>query len=139
MSRDRFLLLLKFLPFNDNENQSEEDKLFKRRLAVQHLKENFGCIMIPYRNFCIDESFKQFIPSKRHKYGIKIFILCDSYTEFVSSFLVYTGSQTDVQHYKGLAVAGSIVMTLMKPYLQKGHNLFLDSCYTSPSSVRTVA
>jgi len=31
-----------------------------------------------------------------------------------------------------LGVSGSIVMTLMKPYLQKGHILYVDNWFTSP-------
>lgn len=38
--RDRFLLLLTFLHFNNNKEQSETDKLFKIRSVVQHLKKS---------------------------------------------------------------------------------------------------
>jgi hypothetical protein len=140
--RDRFLLLLKFLHFNDNKNQSETDKLFKISPVVKHLKQKFQRIMIPHRNLCIDESltlwkgrlsFKQYIPSKRHRYGIKIFILCDCLTGFVLDFEIYVGSQTYIERYEDLGVAGSVVMMLMRPYLQKGHNLFMDNWYTSPA------
>ena len=119
-------LSVKFLHFNDNKDQSETDKLFKIRSVVQHLKKKFGRIMIPHRNLCIDESltlwkgrlsFRQYIPSKRHKYEIKIFILCDCLTGFVLDFEVYAGSKTYIERYEDLGVAGSIVMTLMKPYL----------------------
>jgi len=103
MPRGRFLLLLKFLHFNDNANQSYGDRLFQIRPIVQHLKDKFRRIMVPYRNLCIDKSlmlwkvrlhFKQYIPSKRHRFGIKIFILCDCRIGFLLDFVIYTGSGT---------------------------------------------
>ena len=56
MPRDRFLLLLTFLHFNDNANHADGDKLYKRRPIMQHLKDKLRRIMFPYRNLCIDES-----------------------------------------------------------------------------------
>ncbi len=112
------------------------------RPIVQHLKDKFRRIMIPYRNLCIDESlmlwkgrlhFKQYIPSKRHRFGIKIFILCDCRTGFLLDFVIYVGSGTQIQLNKNFGIPGSIVMTLMQSYLQKGHNLFVDNWFTSPA------
>jgi hypothetical protein len=141
MPRDRFLLLLKFLHFNDNANKSDGDRLCKIRPIVQHLKEKFRHSLVPYKNLCIDESlmlwkgrlgFKRYIPSKQHRYGIKLFILCDCRTGFVLDFVIYTGSETETKYNKGLGIAGSVVMSLMQPYLQKGHNLFMENWFTSP-------
>ena len=133
MARDRFLLLLQFLHFT-GADQSEGDRLYKIKSVVQHLKEKFKRIMIPYRNLCVDESlilwkgrlyFKQYIPSK-------IFVLCNCRTGFILDFIIYTGSQTEIQRNNQLGVSGSIIMTLMDSYLHKGHNLFIDNWYTSP-------
>ncbi|CAF1289214.1 unnamed protein product [Adineta ricciae] len=140
MPRDRFLLLLKYLHFTDL-TQPKGDRLYKIKFVVQHLKEKFKQIMIPYRNLCIDESlvlwkgrlsFKQYIPSKRRRFGIKLFVLCDCRTGFILDFVIYTGSQTEIQRDNHLGIPGSIIMTLMQPYLQRGHNLFVDNWYTSP-------
>jgi hypothetical protein len=76
--------------------------------------------------------FKRYIPSKRRRYGIKLFILCDCRTGFVLDFVIYTGSETETKYNKGLGIAGSVVMSLMQPYLQKGHNLFMENWFTSP-------
>jgi hypothetical protein len=38
----------------------------------------------------------------------------------------------EIEMIHSLGVPGSIVMTLMKPYLQKGHILYVDNWYTSP-------
>ena len=91
---------------------------------------------------CIDESlalwkgrlhFKQYIPSKRHKFGIKMFILCDCKTGFIIDFIVYSGSQTKLNYQKQLGVTGSIVTTLLDRFLNKGHSLFVDNYYSSPT------
>ena len=61
MQRDRYLLILKFLHFNDNNNmpgatEPNPDKLFKIRPLVDHLFEKFQEVYTPSRNVCIDES-----------------------------------------------------------------------------------
>lgn len=82
-------------------------------------------------------SFKQYIPSKRHRFGVKLFVLCDCQTGFVLDFIVYTGSTTE--HIdastleEGIGKSGAIVSTLMEPYLNKGHTLFIDNWYSSPA------
>jgi hypothetical protein len=77
MSRDRFHLLLRFLHFNDNEYQPSDDKLYKIKSIIIHLRERFRKLLIPYQDLCIDESlmlykgrfsFKQYIPSKRNRF-----------------------------------------------------------------------
>ena len=50
--------------------------------------------------------WKQYIPSKRHRFGIKIFVLCDCETGLILEPIVYTGGE--------------------------GHLLFTDDWYTSP-------
>ncbi len=42
---------------------------------------------------------------------------------YLLDFIVYTGADTEIEMINNLVVSGSIVMTLMKPYLQKGHKL----------------
>ncbi|KAF0747901.1 Uncharacterized protein FWK35_00022580 [Aphis craccivora] len=85
---------------------------------------------------CIDESivewkgrlcFKQFIPSKRHRFGIKLFVLCDCESGYILDFLVYTGAQTQIDLIESLGMSGSVVSTLMKPYFHKGHIIYLDN------------
>ncbi|CAF3152996.1 unnamed protein product [Rotaria sp. Silwood2] len=53
--RDRFLLLLKSLHFNDNTYQPEGDRSYKIKLVVQDLKQKFRRIFVSYQNLCIDE------------------------------------------------------------------------------------
>ena len=92
MSRNRFQLLLKFLHFSDNSqmpepNDPSPDKLFKLRPLLDHLFEKFQEVYVPTCNISITDeslllwkgrlSFKQYIPLKRAKFGVKSFMLCE--------------------------------------------------------------
>lgn len=141
MPRDRFIEILRSLHFNDNSEQPVGDRLFKIEPVIGILQEKFKLFVTPYQNLCIDESlmlwkgrlaFKQYIPKKRHRFGVKFFIIVDCKTGVILDFIIYVGSGTEIDNYEELGISGSIVMTLMKPYLGRGHNLYVDNWYTSP-------
>ena len=88
MSRNRFQAILEFLHFNDNSqydvNDPHRNKLFKIRPVVEDLVQKFKTVYTPERNVAIDEElllwkgrlgFKQYIPNKRSRFGIKMFSL----------------------------------------------------------------
>ncbi|KAJ8929857.1 hypothetical protein NQ314_017462 [Rhamnusium bicolor] len=103
------------------------------------MKETF----YPFQNLCIDESlvlfksrifFKQYIPSKRHEFGVKFFLICDCETGYILDFIIYTGKYTDLDNIeddllKKVGISGSVVLSLMKPFLGNGHSLYLDNWY----------
>ena len=143
MTRDRYLLLLRFLHFSNVENEDVSDRLRKIRPVYSLFKEAFSAYFRPFQKLAIDESlvlfkgrlaFKQYIPSKRHRFGIKLFVLCDAETGMVLDIVTYTGHGTDgVMRDDPLGVSGSVVKALLRPYLDSGHLLFTDNWYTSPS------
>ena len=57
-------------------------------------------------------SFRRYIyiSSKRELYGLKLFMLCENETGYLTSFIVYTGSSTDYGH-----IADNM---LLKPWAQ---------------------
>ncbi|XP_064868624.1 piggyBac transposable element-derived protein 4-like [Oncorhynchus nerka] len=139
---DRFLVLLRCLHFVNNATAILSDPLYKIRNVLINLTSAFGRVFVPYKDLCIDESlmlwkgrlaFRQYIPSKRHRFGVKFFVMCDVKTGFVQDIIVYTGSTTDIKHYDGLGVSGSVVMTMLAPHLGKGHTLYVDNWYSSPT------
>jgi len=86
MSQNRFLLILRLLHFTDNFNQIPGDRIYKIKPVIETLRKKFKNSSSPGQKMCIDESivewkgrlcFKQFIHSKRHRFGIKLFVLCD--------------------------------------------------------------
>lgn len=80
-------------------------------------------------------SFKQYIKTKRHRFGIKLYVLCDCETGMVLDVIIYAGKATNIQGQgnQNLGVTGAIVAKLLSPYLNKGHSLFTDNFYTSSS------
>jgi len=138
ISRDRYWQLWTYLHFNDNEVDNS-NRLHKIKPIVKQLKTKFKEVFRPYQNVCIDESlmlykgrlkFKQYNPRKRKRFGIKSFVLCDCKTGFILDFLIYFGKQP-----KGdsSGATGTIVMKLMADYFDKGHILYVDNWYSSPT------
>lgn len=62
-------------------------------------------------------SFRQYTPSKAHKYGIKFFELCTN-DGFVLDLVIYKGRGT-IEDERGFTFG--IVDKLMSNYLGKGH------------------
>lgn len=141
MSRDRYFQILSMLHLCNNNDQVRGDRLFKLKMVTNEVQKNFRDAMLPFSDIVIDESlvlwkgrlsFKQFIKTKRHRFGIKLFVLCNVETDFILGFIIYTGSSTElVPCNKNLGVSGAVVKTLIKPYLNKGHNLYTDNWYNS--------
>jgi hypothetical protein len=113
------------------------EKLYKIQPVISHLRSAFSEAFTPFQNLCIDKSlvlfkgrlnFKQYIPSKRHRFGIKVFVLCDCETGYVLDFVVYTGASTDIIPGREFGIFGAVVQTLVAKYLQKG----LDNWYSGP-------
>ena len=58
--------------------------------------------------------------------------LCDCKTGYVQDLVIYTGTDIDIPANDPLGHSGSVVKTLMAPFLGKGHILYTDNYYTSP-------
>lgn len=107
MSRDRYIHILRNLHFHDNE-EIVSHPLVKIKPVIEHVQSKFSAALTPGKNVCIDESlllwkgrlrFKQYIPLKRNRFGIKLFMIVDCETGFVLGFVVYTGADTDYQKF----------------------------------------
>ncbi|XP_041420032.1 piggyBac transposable element-derived protein 4-like [Xenopus laevis] len=155
MPRNRYQLLLRFLHFNNNAtavppNEPGHDRLHKLRPLIDSLSQRFGEVYTPSKNICIDESlllfkgrikFRQYIPSKRARYGIKFYKLCESSSGYTSFFMIYEGkdSQLDPPGCPlDLTVSGKIVWELITPLLGRGYHLYVDNFYTSILLFRTL-
>ena len=91
--------------------------------------------------FCTDQSdvlskghliFREYIPTKRHRLSIKVFIICDWHTEVMLGFIVCTRSSTEVKLHRNLAKSGCVIISLMEPHVNKGHSLFIYNRYAIP-------
>ncbi len=146
MTRDRYLAIMQYLHFREADTPvpegAENDRLLKIRPYVRFMQKMFASMYNPGQKLIIDESlilfrgrvgFQQYIPSKRHRFGLKFFVLCDCESGFVLNFIIYTGTNIDYPEDKILGMSGSIVKTLLAKYLDKGHILYTDNWYTSPT------
>ena len=90
-TRKRFQLLMKFLYFENNDNYNPEDpqrdRLFKIRAIMDLLRNRFNNVYYPGEHITVDESlvlykgrllFKQYIRTKRARFGIKMYELASA-------------------------------------------------------------
>lgn len=142
MARDRFFVILKFLHFSPNEQQQKDDRMFKIRPVFDSLRIKFQQIFTPFQNLSIDESlllfkgrlsFHQYSKTKRARFGIKFFKLCDSVTGYVYDLILYLGAKTETPDQYKIGKSGAVVITLMDPLFFKGYNVFVDNWYSSPT------
>jgi len=78
-----------------------------------------------FRGVC---SFKQYIPNKPSKYGIKVYVLADSKTFYLVSSKIYTGAGT---HSLGFPVPTQAVLDLVSSFSGKSRNITADNYYVS--------
>lgn len=105
MALERFEVISKFLRFDDRAQRLQEDRRVRDKLApIRNIYEKWNANMSrmynPGQNVTVDEqlvpfrgrcSFKQYIPSKPAKYGLKIWACCDSINAYTWNTQVYIG------------------------------------------------
>lgn len=138
MKRNRFELLMRMLHFNDNQIPNQNDKLVKIRPFLTLLKNNIQSVYSVGENMVIDESmiawrgrlgFRQYIPGKKHKFGVKVFKLCTE-NGYTYDFEIYSGREVNTVTATG-SVGEKIVMKLTNSLLNAGRTLYTDNFYTS--------
>ena len=103
----------------------------------------------PDKNIAVDEElffwlgFKQYIPNKRSRFGIKMFSICEASGYLWNSF-VYLGkeanlSDVDKQLEKDLGKSGAVVPKLISDLFGLGSHLYVDNWYTSETLFRYLA
>ncbi|XP_068220470.1 piggyBac transposable element-derived protein 4-like [Palaemon carinicauda] len=104
----------------------------------------------PGKNIAIDEAlvlwkgrlgFRQFIKTKRARFGIKVFVMCNSEKEwsgYCYNFQIYYGKETsdsyvlpNVPGANELSISEKIVVHLANSVLGQGRHIFVDSWYSS--------
>ena len=106
MSQDRFLALLTKLYLNNNDakaarGQPDYDPLFKIWPVTDKLNIKFQDIYTPEEELTIDEAVCPFrgrmffcvcIKGEPHKYGIKMFELCEAKSGYMYNLEIYNGA-----------------------------------------------
>ncbi|KAL5467115.1 hypothetical protein EMCRGX_G031300 [Ephydatia muelleri] len=144
MSRDRFLLILKFLHLADNskavpKGERGYDILFKIRPLITSLVTSYQRSYTMNREVSVDESiisykgrlsFLQYMPKKPNKWGMKAWVLAESDTGYTWNFILYTGKQE--KRPAGVPLGTHVVTELLKKLHGKGYHVYFDNFYTSP-------
>jgi len=141
MSRNRYMLIMRALHFCTNP-ESESDiqnisRIYKIEPVLNYFNNRMKEIYQPSKNLSLDESmvlwrgrllFRQYIKNKRHKYGVKLYMLTEP-IGLVQKILIYTGQGTNVS--SDMTHTECVVEQLMEDHLYKGHSLFMDNYYNS--------
>lgn len=140
MSLRRFTHLMKNIRFDDKNSRSERrsrDKFAPFREVWNCVNKNLTKYYKPGRCLTIDEqlvpyrgrvSFRQYIPSKPDKYGMKIFWICDSITNYPLKGIPYLGKEG---RNRATNVAHNIVLELCESYANTYRNVTFDNFFTS--------
>lgn len=137
----RLQSLLRYIRFDDKTTRTDRrlrDKLAPIRDVFEIVNKNLKRIYSPGPCMTVDEQlipfrgrcpFKQCIPSKPDKYGMKIFWLCDAVTAYPLNGFPYLGKNRNESRATG--IAHSIVRELCKPYERTNRNVKMDNFFTS--------
>ncbi|XP_025422545.1 piggyBac transposable element-derived protein 4-like [Sipha flava] len=134
MSRERFELLLRFWHFANNQIEPEGDQLCRIQYLITYLVTKFKTAKIPGEIIAVGETmipfrdrlkFRQFMPQKSHKDGVKLFKVCspDGYTYDIN---IFAGKMD--KECEGLE---TVVLNLCEDYLDQGRTIVTDTFYTS--------
>ena len=138
MSRDRFQLIWRYLHLYDSEllpQLGQPDKLLKLRWLIEYLNKAFSQMYTTYGSVTIDESmvkfkgrlsFRQYLPSKPIKWGMKMWSLAESTNGYLHQFQIYTGKE-GVQEKR---LSHRVVTDLMKNMQDQNICVYMDNFYT---------
>lgn len=141
MNIKRFKTLMRCLRFDDRKTREDRKKI--DRLApirdiflkfVKNCQESY----IPGENVTIDEMlpgfrgncpFRQYIPSKPNKYGIKFFALVDAKMYYTYNMEIYAGKQPEGPFCISNK-ASDVVYRMVEPLSGSGRNITADNWFT---------
>jgi hypothetical protein len=138
-SRNRFEQILSFLRFDNHDNRPERQKADKFapfcemwNFVIDNCRKNYAVSsyvtideqLIPFRGRV---GFRQYMPSKPDKYGMKLFLLCDCVSGYTFNGMPYVGREGDKRH---IGLSEHVVKTLVEPLYNSGINVTTDNWFT---------
>lgn len=142
MSKQRFHFLQSCLTFDDLSTRDERrllDNLAPIRELFEAFVENCKNSYVPSDCLTIDEmliafrgrcKFRQYIPSKPAKYGLKIIALVDARNFYIKNLEIYAGKQPDGP-YSSSNKPFDIVDRIVQPISKTNRNVTFDNWFTS--------
>lgn len=145
MSRDRFCSILRNFYFTiPPANEDERGRLWRVEKIVDYVNKRMTDVYSPVRELSIDESlllwrgrlgFRQYIQGKRHKYGIKFYMLTEP-NGIVLKFMIYAGSAD--KEVSGAGHVSKVVEKLLSERFGVWHHVHVDNFYTSVDLARSL-
>ena len=139
MGKNRFKSLLRYIRFDNKSTRSarrQKDKLAPIREIWDKVNENLRKHYLPGENITVDEQlvpfrgrcpFRQYLPSKPDKYGMKIWWVCDSTTFYPLNGIPYLGKESTT---RATNLSRYVVETLVEPYERSNRNVTCDNYFT---------
>ncbi|KAL3185115.1 hypothetical protein MRX96_030995 [Rhipicephalus microplus] len=102
MSQTSFWALSRYLHFCNNSLPQSEDRLWKIRPVLNIILKSIGAAYNPEASVVVGESLMKFRgrlscvrfnPSKRARFGVKFYKLCESSSGYCLNFSIYTGKK----------------------------------------------
>ncbi|KAK3107672.1 hypothetical protein FSP39_019607 [Pinctada imbricata] len=142
ITRDRLDKLNQYFHVSDNSQnprrgQPGHDKLAHVRTIMDVILPKLKSAYNPHKEVSIDEAmiaftgrlgFKQYVPLKPTKRGIKVWMRADPHNGFVNEFQVYTGKEGRTAE-KGLGER--VVRDLSRSIWGNYHHIYYDNYFTS--------
>lgn len=141
MSLRHFKTLIRCLRFDDRNSREQRKKHDKLcliheifELFVKNCQKNYSA----GENVTIDEMlpgfrgrcpFRQYVPLKPSKYGIKVFTLEDSKMSYTYNLEVYAGTQPEGP-FRVSNKPPDVVKRMVQPLLGSGRNIMADKWFT---------
>lgn len=140
----RFSFIIQNLRFDEltsRESRRQNDKACLVSELYALFNEASESNLMPGANLCVDEtlvpfrgrcSFRQYIPSKPARYGLKLFTLCDAQTSYHLSSKLYTGKAENGAVAVNLSTTSVLdLVDKLAVSQKKGRNMTTDNYYTS--------
>uniref|UniRef100_A0A3B3RN32 PiggyBac transposable element-derived protein domain-containing protein n=1 Tax=Paramormyrops kingsleyae TaxID=1676925 RepID=A0A3B3RN32_9TELE len=136
MSLQTFQMITRVLRFHNRDTKAKSDKLAPIRDVWEGWVKRLSLMFNPGPEVTVDERFvpfrgrcpfRQYMPSKPGKYGIKIWAVCDAKTSFAWNLQIYTGKPASGIPEKNQGKRVVLDMT----FGLRGHNITCANFFTS--------
>ena len=128
-----------FDDFSSREQRKSVDKFCHVRELFEHIVSNFQKFYTPGEQMTIDEQlipfrgrcpFRQYIPSRPARYGIKTFALVDVESFYTFNLETYLGKQPDSSPFQVSNTPEDLVLRLVEPVKNSRRNITADNWFT---------
>lgn len=144
MSLKRFKLIRRILRFDNvdtRQGRLARDKLAAVRLLLDGFVNHSQSAYVPGASITVDEQlypyrgrcrYRQYMPSKPAKYGLKFWLACDSDNYYCCNIQFYCGKEEN----REVPLGEHIVLSLTDFLKESGRNVTCDNFFTSLSLAR---